>query len=76
MTNNDIKIGRSILKKLVANYTRESGVRGFDKTIAKVIRDRAKSIALEEEFETSCLFVKNKSMMHFKKLMKNIKKVG
>lgn len=52
LTNNDIKIGRSILKKLVANYTRESGVRGFDKTIAKVIRDRAKSIALEEEFET------------------------
>lgn len=52
LTNNDIKIDRSILKKLVANYTRESGVRGFDKTIAKVIRDRAKSIALEEEFET------------------------
>ena len=52
LTNNDIKIGRSILKKLVANYTRESGVRGFDKTIAKVIRDRAKSIALGEEFET------------------------
>jgi ATP-dependent Lon protease len=40
------------LKKLISGYTRESGVRGLDKTIAKVIRNRAKSIALEETFET------------------------
>ena len=50
---NDIKIGKSVLKKMVSGYTSESGVRGLDKTIAKVIRNRAKSIAMEETFEVS-----------------------
>ena len=49
----DIKIGKSVLKKMVSGYTSESGVRGLDKTIAKVIRNRAKSIAMEETFEVS-----------------------
>ena len=53
LTANDIKIGKSVLKKMVSGYTRESGVRGLDKTIAKVIRNRAKSIAMEEAFEAS-----------------------
>jgi ATP-dependent Lon protease len=52
LTTKDIKIGKPVLKKLISGYTRESGVRGLDKTIAKVIRNRAKSIALEETFET------------------------
>ena len=50
---NDIKIGKLVLKKMVSGYTSESGVRGLDKTIAKVIRNRAKSIAMEETFEVS-----------------------
>ena len=53
LTTNDIKIGKSILKKMVSGYTRESGVRGLDKTIAKLIRNRAKSIAMEETFVVS-----------------------
>ena len=53
LTSKDIKIGKPVLKKLISGYTRESGVRGLDKTIAKVIRNRAKSIALEETFETA-----------------------
>ncbi|MEC7567445.1 MAG: AAA family ATPase, partial [Bacteroidota bacterium] len=53
LTANEIKIGKPVLKKMVSGYTRESGVRGFDKTIAKVIRNRAKSIAMEETFEAS-----------------------
>ena len=53
LTAKDIKIGKPVLKKLISGYTRESGVRGLDKTIAKVIRNRAKSIALEENFETA-----------------------
>ncbi|MED5362672.1 MAG: endopeptidase La [Bacteroidota bacterium] len=53
LTPNDIKIGKSVLKKIVSGYTHESGVRGLDKTIAKVIRNRAKSIAMEETFEAS-----------------------
>ena len=53
LTSKDIKIGKAVLKKLISGYTRESGVRGLDKTIAKVIRNRAKSIAMEETFETA-----------------------
>ncbi|MGO3155956.1 MAG: endopeptidase La [Mesonia sp.] len=45
-----IKLGKSQLTKVVEGYTRESGVRGLEKQIAKVVRYVAKSIALEEEY--------------------------
>ena len=38
---------------IIEDYTRESGVRGLDKQIAKIARNRAKSIAFEEEFKTT-----------------------
>ena len=38
--------------KLVEEYTRESGVRNLEKRITKLIRQTAKHIALEEEYET------------------------
>jgi ATP-dependent Lon protease len=40
----------TILEKIVDQYTRESGVRGLEKMISKMIRYAAKSIALEEEY--------------------------
>ena len=40
----------NILEKIVDQYTRESGVRGLEKMISKMIRYAAKSIALEEEY--------------------------
>jgi len=40
----------SMLEKIVDQYTRESGVRGLEKMISKMIRYVAKSIALEEEY--------------------------
>ena len=36
---------------IIEDYTRESGVRGLDKNIAKIARNRAKAIASEEKFE-------------------------
>ena len=35
--------------RIIEDYTRESGVRSLDKNIAKIARQRAKAIALEEE---------------------------
>ena len=35
--------------RIIEDYTRESGVRSLDKSIAKIARQRAKAIALEEE---------------------------
>ena len=42
--------GYTIEEKIVEGYTRESGVRGLEAKIAQVIRNAAKSIAIEEEY--------------------------
>ena len=50
LTAKDIKIGKPQLEKIVEGYTRESGVRGLEKQIAKMVRYAAKNIAMEEEY--------------------------
>ncbi|PKR80350.1 endopeptidase La [Brumimicrobium salinarum] len=47
----DISIGKATLEKLIEEYTHESGVRGLDKAVAKLIRNRARQIAMEEDFK-------------------------
>lgn len=51
VTADQIKIGKSQFEKIVAGYTRESGVRNLDKQLAKMVRNTAKSIAMEEAYE-------------------------
>lgn len=50
LSSKDLKIGKKELELIVEGYTRESGVRGLDKKVAKVVRFAAKSIAMEEEY--------------------------
>ena len=50
MTTKDLSIGKKQLEKIVEGYTRESGVRGLEAKIAQVIRNAAKSIAMDEEY--------------------------
>ena len=50
LTSAHLQIGKKQLEKIVEAYTRESGVRGLEKQIAKVVRYAAKSIAMEEEY--------------------------
>jgi ATP-dependent Lon protease len=45
-----IRLVNPVLERIVEGYTRESGVRGLDKQIAKVTRYAAKSIAMEETY--------------------------
>ncbi|WP_203256810.1 endopeptidase La [Hyunsoonleella ulvae] len=45
-----LKIGKPQLEKIVEGYTRESGVRGLEKQIAKMVRFAAKNIAMEENY--------------------------
>ncbi|GAA4274222.1 endopeptidase La [Aquimarina gracilis] len=45
-----LKIGKAQLEKIVEGYTRESGVRGLEKQIAKMVRFAAKNIAMEEAY--------------------------
>ena len=46
-------ISDKILEKIIDQYTRESGVRNLDKMISKLIRNVAKSIAMDQEFDSS-----------------------
>lgn len=48
-----LKLGKKQFEKVVAGYTRESGVRGLEKKLAEVVRFAAKSIAMEEEYNPS-----------------------
>ena len=48
---NKIKINQNIIENVITSYTNESGVRGLDKKLAKLIRNRAKQIAFEEAFQ-------------------------
>lgn len=48
LKKSDVKLNKKALEKVVEEYTRESGVRGLEKKIAQIVRNRAKFIALEE----------------------------
>tara|TARA_R100001369_G_scaffold14013_5_gene28522 strand:+ start:18256 stop:20733 length:2478 start_codon:yes stop_codon:yes gene_type:complete len=48
LDNTHLKIAKPQLEKIVEGYTRESGVRGLEKQIAKMVRYAAKNIAMEE----------------------------
>ncbi len=47
----DLSIGKKEIEKIIDGYTRESGVRGLDKKIAKLVRKTAKYIAMEEKYD-------------------------
>tara|TARA_R110002096_G_scaffold218068_4_gene406215 strand:- start:1370 stop:3820 length:2451 start_codon:yes stop_codon:yes gene_type:complete len=50
LNTDHLKIGKPQLEKIVEGYTRESGVRGLEKQIAKMVRYAAKNIAMEEDY--------------------------
>ena len=50
LTSADLKLGKAQIEKIVEGYTRESGVRGLEKQMAKMVRYAAKSIVLKEEY--------------------------
>ncbi|MDC0950823.1 endopeptidase La, partial [Flavobacteriaceae bacterium] len=50
LTTKHLKIAQPQLEKIVEGYTRESGVRGLEKQIAKVVRYAAKNIAMEDDY--------------------------
>ncbi|MEN9489179.1 MAG: hypothetical protein RL494_1444 [Bacteroidota bacterium] len=50
LTSKHLVIGKKQLEKIVEGYTRESGVRGLENKMAQVIRNAAKCVAMEEEY--------------------------
>lgn len=52
LTNKEVNIKNDVLEKIIEDYTRESGVRSLEKKIGSVVRGVAKSIAMEETYNT------------------------
>ena len=50
LEKSQLKFDKSAIVKIIDEYTRESGVRGLEKQIAKVARVTAKKIALEQDY--------------------------
>ena len=48
-----VKLRDTVIKKIIDEYTLESGVRSLDRQIAAVMRNVAKSVAMEEEYNVS-----------------------
>lgn len=51
LSTSDLSIDKKALAKVVDDYTRESGVRSLERKIGSLVRDVAKSIAMEEEYK-------------------------
>ena len=56
LSNQQLKVTNKIFEAVIDGYTRESGVRGLDKVVAKLVRYAAKSIAMEQDYseQLSC----------------------
>ncbi len=50
LTKTHLRVGKAQLEKIVEGHTRESGVRGLEKQIAKTVRYAAMKIAMEESY--------------------------
>ena len=51
MTKEQLQINNKVIERIIDDYTMESGVRNLEKTIAKIIRNRAKYIVLDQKYE-------------------------
>jgi ATP-dependent Lon protease len=52
INKSQILLSKPILSRIVEEYTNESGVRGLDKVIAKLVRNRTRQIAMEESYQS------------------------
>lgn len=51
MEGSHLEFPKSVLELIIENYTRESGVRGLEKRIAKIIRVHAKYVVDKEDYQ-------------------------
>lgn len=59
LTSKQIHLGAGVIQKLIAEYTREAGVRELERVIGKVCRKAARNIVENEELEKVSISVKN-----------------
>ncbi len=51
LKNSQLKFDKRVVAKIIDAYTRESGVRSLERKIGTVVRNIAKSVAMEEKFD-------------------------
>ena len=51
LKKSQLSFGKSVVERIIDDYTRESGVRSLEKNIAKIIRNKAKFIVMNKEFD-------------------------
>jgi len=51
MDKNQLKFNKKVLEKIIDGYTRESGVRTLEKSIAKIIRAKARNLVMGEPYD-------------------------
>ena len=67
-----LSLSQPIIKKIIEDYTRESGVRLLDKTIAKVSRNIAKRIVSEESYNTKLTKEELKDILGYPKFSNDV----
>ncbi|MBC5993164.1 endopeptidase La [Pontibacter cellulosilyticus] len=53
LTEDDVKVSKATIQKIIEDYTRESGVRNLERKIGQLVRHTAKLKAMEEEYQKS-----------------------
>jgi ATP-dependent Lon protease len=51
LKSSQVRVTRQAIAKIINSYTRESGVRSLERKIGTLVRNIAKSVAMEEEFD-------------------------
>ena len=67
-----LSLKKEIFDRIIESYTRESGVRGLDKQIAKTVRYVAKSIAMEEEYKNTPALEDLKEILGTEKVQRDL----
>ena len=63
MKNSQIVFSNEVIEKIIDDYTRESGVRTLEKNIAKILRNKAKSIVFKEKMKKNLDFADIKKIL-------------
>ncbi|HLC83011.1 MAG TPA: endopeptidase La, partial [Bacteroidia bacterium] len=53
LKKDQLLLNKDVVEYIIENYTRESGVRGMEKVIAKIVRNAAKSIAMDQKYNVN-----------------------
>ena len=72
LSRKHLSLKKEIFDRIIESYTRESGVRGLDKQIAKTVRYVAKSIAMEEEYKNTPALEDLKEILGTEKVQRDL----